>query len=86
MKLTETLILAAVLAASLGCGYSKKTTPPAPGAMPTIAQLSPASASAGGPTFQLEVDGELLEQGLDLLGADPRQAQQVEQAHRRFLA
>ena len=57
MKLTETLILAGILAGSLGCGYSKKTTPPAPGAMPTIAQLSPASASAGGPTFQLEVDG-----------------------------
>jgi predicted amidophosphoribosyltransferase len=29
MKITETLILAAVLAAGLGCGYSKKTTPPA---------------------------------------------------------
>jgi IPT/TIG domain-containing protein len=57
MKITETLILAAVLAAGLSCGYSKKTTPPAPGTMPTITQLSPASATAGGAAFQLEVDG-----------------------------
>ena len=57
MKITESLILAAVLVAGLGCGYSKKTTPPAPGTVPTITQLSPASATAGGATFQLEVDG-----------------------------
>src|SRR6266852_4234044 len=57
MKITKTLILVAVLAAGLGCGYSKKTTPPAPGTMPTITQLSPASATAGGAAFQLEVDG-----------------------------
>jgi len=57
MKITETLMLTTVLAAGLGCGYSKKTTPPTPGTMPTITQLSPASATAGGATFQLEVDG-----------------------------
>jgi hypothetical protein len=57
MKITGTLILAAVLAAGLGCGYSKKTTPAMPGAMPTITQLSPASATSGGPAFTLEVDG-----------------------------
>jgi hypothetical protein len=57
MKITKTLILVAALAAGLGCGYSKKTTPPAPGTMPTITQLSPASATAGGAAFQLEVDG-----------------------------
>lgn len=57
MKISESLILAAVLVAGLGCGYSKKTTPPAPGTMPTITQLSPASATHGGGTFTLEVDG-----------------------------
>lgn len=48
----KTLILALLLAASVACGYSKpKTT------MPTISQLNPASATAGGAQFQLEVDG-----------------------------
>ena len=55
--MTGTLILAAVLAAGLGCGYSKKTTPPTPGTMPTITQLTPASTTAGSSAFQLEVDG-----------------------------
>jgi hypothetical protein len=57
MKIMETLILAAVLAAGLGCGYSKKTMPAVAGTVPTITQLSPASATAGGATFPLEVDG-----------------------------
>jgi IPT/TIG domain-containing protein len=50
----KTLILLAVAAAGMGCGYSKpKTT----SSMPAIAQLNPASVTAGGATFQLEVDG-----------------------------
>jgi hypothetical protein len=48
----KTLILSLLVAASLGCGYSHpKAT------MPTIAQLNPASETAGGVQFQLEIDG-----------------------------
>lgn len=58
MKTTQTVILAALLAIGLGCGYSKKsTTPPAAGTMPTITQLNPSSIAAGSATFQLEIDG-----------------------------
>lgn len=44
------------LVAMAGC-YSKSTAPPTPGATPTVSQLSPNRASAGGPAFDLEVDG-----------------------------
>ena len=54
MKLTMVLLLAAI---SVGCGYSKHTTPPQPGATPTIAQLVPNNANHGGPAFTFEVDG-----------------------------
>src|SRR5438270_4167066 len=58
MKTTQTVILVALLAIGLGCGYSKHaTTPPSPGTMPTITQLNPASQAAGSPAFQLEIDG-----------------------------
>jgi len=58
MKTTQTVILAALLAIGLGCGYSKKsTTPPAAGTMPTITQLNPSSIAAGSAAFQLEIDG-----------------------------
>jgi hypothetical protein len=50
----KTLILLTVAAVGVGCGYSKpKTTT----TMPAIAQLNPASVTAGGAQFQLEVDG-----------------------------
>jgi hypothetical protein len=50
----KTLILLAVAAVGMGCGYSKpKTTT----TMPAIAQLNPASVTAGTAQFQLEVDG-----------------------------
>ena len=52
MKMLKTLILVAVIAVGLGCGYSKpKTT------APTITQLNPSSVTAGSGQFQLEVDG-----------------------------
>jgi hypothetical protein len=55
MKLMLTLLLAAM---AVGCGYSSKpTTPATPGTTPTISQLQPASANAGAPAFNLEVDG-----------------------------
>jgi hypothetical protein len=49
----KTLILALLAAITVGCGYSK----PAPPSTPAIQQLNPASATAGGAQFQLEVDG-----------------------------
>jgi hypothetical protein len=55
MKLLFVVLLAAMAA---GCGYSKPaTTPPAPGTMPTIAQLVPGNVIAGSSQFTLEVDG-----------------------------
>ena len=51
---TKTLLLLALTALGAGCGYSKPST--AGTAMPTIAQLSPSSATAGA-QFRLEVDG-----------------------------
>jgi len=55
MKLLTVLLLCAV---AVGCGYgSKMTTPPAPGAMPTITQLNPVGVVAGSQSFSLEVDG-----------------------------
>jgi hypothetical protein len=57
MRISASLIVATIFLAGLGCGYSRHMTPPAPGTMPTIAQLSPASATHGGGEFMLEVDG-----------------------------
>ena len=54
MKLLIVLFLTAL---SVGCGYSKHTTPVQPGTIPTIAQLVPNNANAGGPAFTFEVDG-----------------------------
>ena len=51
------ILLTALLSLTLACGYSSKTTPPVAGTMPTIAQLSPASATAGSPGFVLTVNG-----------------------------
>jgi IPT/TIG domain len=48
MKNAKTVILAALLALGMACGYSSKpTTPAAAGTMPTIAALVPASTTAG---------------------------------------
>jgi hypothetical protein len=57
MKIANTLGVLVLLAAGLGCGYSKKTTPPTPGQMPAISQLSPSSTAAGSAQFTMEVDG-----------------------------
>jgi len=59
MKTFSTLkptMLVALTALSLGCGYSKKTTPAQPGTMPAISQLSPSSGAAD-TALPLEVDG-----------------------------
>jgi hypothetical protein len=57
MKTVKTTFLAALLAFSLACGYSSKTTPPVAGTMPAISQLNPDSATAGGTAFTLTVTG-----------------------------
>ncbi|MFZ1140709.1 MAG: IPT/TIG domain-containing protein [Candidatus Sulfotelmatobacter sp.] len=63
MKTSQTLqavkatLLATLTALTLACGYSAKTTPPSAGTVPTIAALSPSSATAGSPAFILTVNG-----------------------------
>lgn len=56
LKTVKTTLLVSLIALALGCGYSKKTTPVQAGSMPTIAQLSPPSATANN-SVPLEVDG-----------------------------
>jgi hypothetical protein len=57
MKTVYTTLLAAVIAASLGCGYNSKKSAPMPGVMPTVSQLNPNSVTAGSAAFTLTVDG-----------------------------
>jgi hypothetical protein len=63
MKTSQTLqsvkatLLAALIALTIGCGYSAKTTPPVAGTAPTIAALSPSSTTAGSPAFTMTVNG-----------------------------
>jgi len=57
MKTVKTLSLVSFIALTLACGYSAKSTPPVAGTVPTIMQLSPDSASAGGAAFTLTVTG-----------------------------
>jgi hypothetical protein len=63
MKKSQTLqpvkitLLAALIGITLGCGYSAKTTPAVAGTAPTITQLAPASATAGGAAFALTLNG-----------------------------
>jgi len=57
MQVLKTAFLAALLAAGLACGYSKSFTPPVAGSTPTVAQLSPASETAGSGDFVLTVNG-----------------------------
>jgi hypothetical protein len=48
MKITQTIVLSALLVVGLACGYSSKpTTPPVAGTTPNIAALVPNSAAAG---------------------------------------
>jgi hypothetical protein len=57
MKTIKTISLLTLIALAVGCGYSSKSTPPAAGQMPTISQLNPNSATAGGAAFMLTVNG-----------------------------
>ena len=58
MKLLMVVLLTAVAATGVGCGYSSHTTtPPQPGTKPAISALVPPSTAAGSSQFTLEVDG-----------------------------
>ncbi len=61
MKTMQIVALAGLLAIGLACGYSNHTTtPPQPGTMPAITQLSPNNANAGA-AFTLTVNGSTLQ-------------------------
>jgi len=58
MKPVTTTLLVTLIALTVACGYSSKaTTPPVAGNMPTISQLNPDAATAGGAAFMLTVNG-----------------------------
>jgi IPT/TIG domain len=58
MKLLMVVLLTAVAATGVGCGYSSHaTTPQTPGTTPAIAQLTPPSTAAGSSDFTLTVQG-----------------------------
>jgi IPT/TIG domain len=57
LKSVKTMLLVTLIASTLACGYSSKNTPPAAGNVPAIAQLAPASRSAGSGAFTLTVNG-----------------------------
>jgi hypothetical protein len=58
MKIVKPVILAALLAVGLACGYSSHAvTPPVAGTMPNITQLAPDNANSGAMAFTLTVNG-----------------------------
>ncbi|HWY21047.1 MAG TPA: IPT/TIG domain-containing protein [Candidatus Acidoferrum sp.] len=58
MRLAKTVLLSALLATGLACGYSSKaSTPPAAGTMPNVTALVPASTAAGSTGVILTVNG-----------------------------
>jgi IPT/TIG domain len=57
MKHLAIILLTALTAATLGCGYSAKSSAAQPGAMPAIAELAPTNTNAGGSAFVLTVNG-----------------------------
>lgn len=58
MKNLTIVLLIALTAVTVACGYSSKAATPAqPGLMPAITELAPTSTNAGGPAFMLTVNG-----------------------------
>src|SRR5260370_15247150 len=58
MKNLKTIMLAGLLVAGLGCGYSShSTTPMVAGTTPTVSALAPNSTAAGSASFVLTVTG-----------------------------
>jgi IPT/TIG domain len=57
MKTASAISILFLIALTVACGYSAKASPPVAGSVPAISQLSPNSASAGGPGFIMTVNG-----------------------------
>ncbi|HTW31040.1 MAG TPA: IPT/TIG domain-containing protein [Candidatus Sulfotelmatobacter sp.] len=57
MKTFQTITLAAAIALTLACGYSKSNSTPVAGTMPAISELNPNDTTAGGAAFTLTVNG-----------------------------
>ena len=57
MKKLNTFALVILTALTLACGYSSKSYTPVAGTTPSIMQLNPDSATAGGEAFTLTVNG-----------------------------
>ena len=57
MKTASAISILFLIALTVACGYSAKASPPVAGSVPAISQLSPNSASAGGPSFTMTVNG-----------------------------
>ncbi len=57
MNSVKTALLTTLIALTLACGYSSKPAPATAGAVPTITQLNPDNATAGGAAFMLTVNG-----------------------------
>lgn len=57
MKTFQTMSLVSIIAITLACGYSSKSTPAVAGTIPSITQLNPNAATAGGAAFVLTVNG-----------------------------
>jgi hypothetical protein len=53
----KSLLLVALIALTVACGYSSKMTAPVAGSMPAISALSPNSVTAGGAAFTMTVNG-----------------------------
>ncbi len=57
LQAPKAILLIALIATGVACGYSSKMTPPVAGMMPAVSALSPNSASAGGAAFTMTVNG-----------------------------
>src|SRR5580692_4938803 len=57
MKTLSTVLLAALSAFTLACGYSSKATMTQPRSMPAISALAPNTMTSGGPSFVMTVNG-----------------------------
>ena len=55
--IVKTALLAALLALTLGCGYTSKNSAPVAGTVPVITQLSPDNRAAGSAGFTMTVNG-----------------------------
>jgi hypothetical protein len=53
----KSLLLVALIAITVACGYSSKMTAPVAGSLPAVSALSPNSATAGGAAFTMTVNG-----------------------------